>query len=91
MREDRHGLCPAGESGAPEAASTWHLDEMFVTPRCKPYLLWRAVDEHGAEFEILLQKRCDKTAVKHFFKRALRSNPVPPKIVRCIPNTWISR
>ena len=24
--------------------STWHLDEMFVTLRGEPYLLWRAVD-----------------------------------------------
>jgi len=29
--------------------STWHLDEMFVTLRGEPHLLWRAVDEHGAE------------------------------------------
>ena len=35
--------------------STWHLDEMFVTLRGEPYLLWRAVDEHGAELDILLQ------------------------------------
>uniref|UniRef100_A0A1I9YEJ4 IS6 family transposase n=2 Tax=Paraburkholderia sprentiae TaxID=948107 RepID=A0A1I9YEJ4_9BURK len=26
--------------------STWHLDELFVTLRDEPYLLWRAVDEH---------------------------------------------
>nr|WP_302056715.1 IS6 family transposase [Paraburkholderia sp. CNPSo 3281] len=38
-------------------ASTWHLDEMFVTLRGEPYLLWRAVDEHGAGLDILLQKR----------------------------------
>jgi putative transposase len=29
--------------------SIWHLDEMFVTLRGEPYLLWRAVDKHGAE------------------------------------------
>jgi hypothetical protein len=40
--------------------STWHLDEMFVTLRGKPYLLWRAVDEHGAELDILSQERRDK-------------------------------
>jgi putative transposase len=61
--------------------STWHLDEMFVTLRGEPYLLWRAVDEHGAELDILLQKRRDKAAAKRFFKRVLRSNPVPRKIV----------
>ena len=61
--------------------STWHLDEMFVTLRGEPYLLWRAVDERGAELDILLQKRRDKAAAKRFFKRVLRSNPVPRKIV----------
>jgi len=45
------------------------------------YLLWRAVDEHGADLDILLQKRCDKAAAKRFLKRLLRLNPVPRKIV----------
>ncbi|SOF01931.1 hypothetical protein SAMN05446635_10061 [Burkholderia sp. OK233] len=35
--------------------STWYPDEMFVTLRGEPYLLWRAVDEHGAELDILLR------------------------------------
>src|ERR1700692_1233814 len=61
--------------------STWHLDEMFVTLRGEPHLLWRAVDEHGAELDILLQKRRDKAAAKRFFKRVLRLSPVPRKIV----------
>ena len=34
--------------------STWHLDEMFVTLRGEPYPLWRAVDEHGMELDVLL-------------------------------------
>jgi putative transposase len=54
---------------------------MFITLRGEPCLLWRAVDEHGAELDILMQKRLDKTAAKHFFKRVLRSSPVPRKIV----------
>ena len=54
---------------------------MFVTLRGGPYLLWRAVDEHGAEPDILVQKRRDKSAAKRFFKRVLRANPVPRKIV----------
>ena len=49
---------------------------MFVGLRGEPYLLWRAVDEHGAELDILLQeKRRDKAAAKRFFKRVLRSSP----------------
>src|ERR1700733_14487824 len=61
--------------------STWHLDEMFVTLRGEPYVLWRAVDEHGAELDVLVQKRRDKAAAKRFFRKVLRSNPVPRKIV----------
>ena len=54
---------------------------MFVTLRGEPHLLWRAVDEHGAELDILLQKRCDQAAARRFFKHVLRSCPVPRKIV----------
>jgi putative transposase len=61
--------------------STWHLDELFVTLRGEPYVLWRAVDEHGAELDILLQKRRDTAAAERFFRRVLRSCPVPRKIV----------
>jgi putative transposase len=59
--------------------STWYLDEMFVTLRGEPYLLWRAVDEHGADLDVLLQKRRDKAAAKRFFRRVLRSCPTPPR------------
>jgi putative transposase len=45
------------------------------------HLLWRAVDEHGAELDVLVQKRRGKTAATRFFRRVLRSNPVPRKIV----------
>ena len=61
--------------------STWHLDEMFVTLRGEPYLLWRAVDEHGAELDVLVQKGRDTAVDKRFFRRVLRSTPVPRKIV----------
>lgn len=57
------------------------MDEMFVTLRGEPDLLWRAVDEHGAELDVLVQKRRDKAAAKRFFRRLLSSNPVPRKIV----------
>ena len=61
--------------------STWHLDELFVRLRGEPYVLWRAVDEHGAELDILLQKRRDTAAAERFFRRVLRSCPVPRRIV----------
>jgi len=64
-----------------KAGSTWHLDELFVMLRGEHYVLWRAVDEHGAELDILLQKRRDTAAAERFFKRILRSCPVPRRIV----------
>ena len=51
--------------------SSWHLDEMFVTLRGEPHWLWRAVDEHGAELDVLVQKRRDKAAAKRFLRRVL--------------------
>ncbi|SIT40594.1 transposase (fragment) [Paraburkholderia ribeironis] len=60
--------------------STWHMDELFVNLRGEPYVLWRAVDEHGTELDVLMHKRRDKAAAKRFW-RLLRSNPVPRRIV----------
>ncbi|MGN4002558.1 IS6 family transposase, partial [Burkholderia gladioli] len=79
---DRFGAqfahCTKAVRGRPGTA--WHLDELFVKPRGEPYELWRAVDEHGTELDVLLQKRRDKAAPKRFFRRILRANPVPRKI-----------
>ncbi|KVQ97602.1 transposase [Burkholderia ubonensis] len=61
--------------------STWHLDEVFLKLQGKPYVLWRAVDEQGTELDVLPQKRRDKTAANRFFRKVLRSYPVPQKIV----------
>ena len=47
--------------------------------RGEPYLLWRAVDQHGAELDILVQKHRDKAAAKRFFKRVLATCPETPR------------
>jgi putative transposase len=75
------GFAQCAKAARRKPGSTWHLDEMFVTLRGEPYLLWRAVDEHGAEIDVLVQKRRDKAAAKRFFRRVLSSSPVPRKIV----------
>ncbi|WP_321884057.1 IS6 family transposase [Burkholderia cepacia] len=75
------GFAHRAKSARRKPGSTWHLDEMVVMLRGESYLLWRAVDEHGAEFDILLQKRRDKAAAKCFFLRVLQTCPTPRKIV----------
>jgi putative transposase len=45
-------------------------------------VLWRAVDQHGIELDILLQKRRNRAAAKCLFSRVLVACPeVPKKIV----------
>lgn len=41
------GFARRVKTARPKPGNTWHLDEVFVTLRGEPYLLWRAVDEHG--------------------------------------------
>jgi transposase-like protein len=52
-----------------------------VTLRGKRYLLWRPVDQHGAELDILLLKRRDKAAAKRFFKLVLAACPEVPRMI----------
>lgn len=55
---------------------------MFVSFHGEKRILWRAVDQHGAELDILLQKRRDKAAATRFFRRLLtQCQHVPNKIV----------
>ncbi|WP_186024901.1 MULTISPECIES: IS6 family transposase [Burkholderia] len=60
---------------------TWHLDEMFVNLRGEPWLLWRAVDEHGAGWISCCKSGATRPQRSCFFQRVLRSFPAPRKIV----------
>ncbi|CAM2161632.1 transposase [Paraburkholderia sacchari] len=68
---DRFGaqFARRAKAGRGASGSTWHLDELMLKLRGEPYLLWRAVDEHGAELDVLLQKRRDKAAARRFQRR----------------------
>src|SRR5882672_2588267 len=74
----RAGFAHRVKAARRKPGSTWLLDEVFVTLRGEPYLLWRVVDQHGAELDILLKKRRDKAAAKRFFKPALAACPNAP-------------
>jgi putative transposase len=56
VRQIRRRIRAVRQSGEARPGGIWHLDEMFVTLRGEPYLFWRAVDEHGAELDVLVQK-----------------------------------
>ncbi|BDP44258.1 IS6 family transposase (plasmid) [Deinococcus aetherius] len=64
----------------PRRGSLWHLDEMCVPVGGVKHWLWRAVDEHGAVLDILLQPHRDTEAARGFFTRLLSEYDVPEVI-----------
>ena len=59
--------------------TTWHLDEMAVRIGGELHWLWRAVDEHGATLDVLLQAHRDTNAAERFFGRLLAADGVRPE------------
>jgi putative transposase len=50
---------------------TWHLDEMATRIGGRLHWLWRAVDQHGQTFDLVLQEHRDTAAAERFFRRLL--------------------
>jgi putative transposase len=59
----------------------WHLDEMVVTINGKKHWLWRAVDQHGAVLDVLVQRRRDTAAAKRLMRKLLKRHGCPRVIV----------
>ena len=64
----------------PRRGSRWHMDEVHVVVGGIKHWLWRAVDEHGAVLDVLLQEHRDTEAAKTFFTRLLGEYDVPEAI-----------
>lgn len=61
----------------PRRGSRWHIDEVCVPVGGVKYWLWRAVDEHGALLDLLLQLHRDTQAARIFLTRPLGEYEVP--------------
>jgi putative transposase len=55
------------------------LDEVFIRIRGVLHYLWRAVDQDGVVFHILVQDRRHGAAAKRFLKHLLRSLKYTPR------------
>jgi putative transposase len=67
---------------APRPGDIWHLDEVRVVIRGTVHWLWRAVDQHGAVLDEILQRHRDKRAAKRLLIKLLkRQGWVPRRIV----------
>src|ERR687893_346681 len=65
----------------PRPGDKWHLDEVVLTINGKTHYLWRAVDQHGAVLDILVQSRRDKAAAKKFFRKLLKGLRYVPRVI----------
>ena len=65
----------------PRPGDKWHLDEVFLKINGKTHYLWRAVDQHGAVLDILVQSRRDKAAAKKFFRKLLKGLQYVPRVI----------
>ena len=45
---------------------TWHLDEVFIRINGRQHYLWRAVDQDGNVFDVLLRSHRNTLAAKKF-------------------------
>ncbi len=59
----------------------WHMDEVFLTINGKTHYLWRAVDQHGAVLDILVQSRRNKRAATKFFRKVLNGCQYVPRVL----------
>ena len=68
-------------SSVPGRGDKWHLDEVVVTIKGKKHWLWRAVDQHGAVLDVLVQSRRDKAAAKRLMRKLIKRHGRPRVIV----------
>jgi putative transposase len=64
-----------------QVSDKWHLDEMSLRINGESFVLWRAVDEHGMELDVFLQKRRNKTSAIRFLGRLLQHYQSPRVII----------
>ena len=73
------GIARRIRSTALARGDKWHLDEMVVTINGKKHWLWRAVDQHDAVPDVLVQSRRDRHAARRLMRKLLRKHGRAPR------------
>jgi putative transposase len=68
-------------SRLPAPGDKWHLDEVVISISGRKHWLWRAVDQHGAVLDILVQSRRNAKAAKRLLRKLLRKQGVAPRVL----------
>lgn len=59
----------------------WHLDEVVVNINGRHRWLWRAVDQHGAVLDVLVQSRRNRQAAERLMRKLLRRHGKSPRVM----------
>src|SRR5690348_5301401 len=65
----------------PKLGDKWFLDEVFLKINGVQHYLWRAVDQHGAVIDILVQSKRDRFAAMRFFRKLLETSHRRPRVI----------
>jgi putative transposase len=65
----------------PRTGDKWHLDEVFLKINGATHYLWRAVDQNGVVFDIVVQPKRDRFAAMRFFRKLLRATGRQPRVI----------
>jgi len=60
----------------PASGDKWQLDEVAISIGGKRHWLWRAVDQHGAVLDILVQSRRNAKAAKRLLRKLLKKQGI---------------
>lgn len=62
-------------------ANSWRMDETYIKVKGRWTYLYRAVDRDGQTLDFMLSERRDTAAARRFFRRAIKVNGAPDRIV----------
>src|SRR5919107_936328 len=65
----------------PAPGDKWHPDEVAISIRGQKHWLWRAVDQHGAVLDILVQSRRNAKAAKRLLRKLLKRQGTAPRVM----------
>ena len=65
----------------PKLGDKWFLDEVLLKMNGVQHYLWRAVDQHGAVIDILVQPKRNQRAAMLFFRKLLRTTKRKPRVI----------
>ncbi len=65
----------------PAPGDKWHIDEVVISIAGRKHWLWRAVDQHGAVLDILVQSRRNAKAAKRLLRKLLKKQGIAPRVM----------